>query len=63
MYRMVPYSGLDYEHTNPSNSPPLKYLQSIVWDDIKDELLRLDKSLRPIDTVSYQSTLQFPHTD
>lgn len=59
----VPYSGLNYEHTNPSNSPPLPNDTSVVWDELKKDLLRLQECLTPTTTEIDQSPVLFPHPD
>lgn len=39
----VHYSGLNNEHDDSSNSPPLQNQESIVWSEIGNELLELEK--------------------
>jgi site-specific DNA recombinase len=53
----VHYSGLNYEHTDSANSPPLQNPQSIVWNNIRDELLALEQKINSIDNNDLETNL------
>lgn len=58
MSSKVPLSGLNYEHENPANSPPLQDERTMVFQDAVRELQQLEKKLneKPPD----EDSLLFP---
>jgi len=47
----VHYPRLYYEHTKLANYPALQNLDNVVWEDIRGELLRLEKIIYPTDQM------------
>lgn len=52
---IVPTRRLYYKHKDSANSPPLKKLESVVWNKIKDELLKLAEIFDPNNKTSAKS--------
>jgi hypothetical protein len=42
---------LYYKHVDQANSPPLQNIDSVVWKDIRDELLRLSEIIHPTEEI------------
>jgi hypothetical protein len=57
IYNKVHHPGLYYEHEDLANNSVLQNQGSIVWSDIKDELLKLEQEIALSDKNTLDSDL------